>query len=540
MLLAEPKIYARKEVNIDIDSDGEKEEAVAFLLSGSFVLKLRKVPPEKHIQAWRKVQIKPGVTANVAILKPEYKGPRDGQSVLTSIWYDLDHLAEVKPETRSLILELLKMVPEEEMTEEQKKALSKLRRMKLGGDNMRLFVKLTESAKEFWHNILPFGEFYYRGQKLKITREMCERMVKNFKAGIPHYKLPVNISHNDVLGKYGNITDLEVKEDGLWAHIVLTEEGTKLLEAEKFEYLSAEFDMDYVDKRTGKNVGPTLLGVALTNRPAHPGMNPIRLEEEVLEVMAELEEVLEDEGLEEVTTLALTKEDKEEFLKRIRREDTPQLLEAHKWLHAYAASGKIPEGATKQDLIWMHNAIVKELNRRKKEKGQKVEKHPTPLKFEVEEPTEVELNDNDEVFTLCIGQTFAKLRARKKKKKKKLEEVNEVDEKVVKLEETIVKLREELRQKEEQVKKLSEENEQLKKKLKQHEAEAWAKTWIEKGIPPAVVEKAKTKILEDKADMKIFDEVFENMPKVALEQKGSENVVQSADAVAKAIWGGES
>lgn len=139
-------------------------------------------------------------------------------------------------------------------------------------------VELAENS--FWHNLLPLGSFYNAMYgEIEITEEMIRKMEENFRAGIPHYRLPLNIEHEDTEGKVGNIEAVEAREDGLWVKVVLTEEGVKLVKDKRFEYLSAEYVEDYVDPKTGNHVGPVLVGAALTNRPAHPKMEPISLSE---------------------------------------------------------------------------------------------------------------------------------------------------------------------------------------------------------------------------------------------------------------------
>jgi len=119
--------------------------------------------------------------------------------------------------------------------------------------------------------ILPFGKIYVYGQKepIEFTKELAEEIVKNFKKGYPHYKPFVNIDHESS-EKYGDVKELYIEEDGLWAVLELNEEGQKMLEDHKYEYVSPEIDFAYVDRETGEEVGVVLLGIALTNRPALP------------------------------------------------------------------------------------------------------------------------------------------------------------------------------------------------------------------------------------------------------------------------------
>lgn len=119
--------------------------------------------------------------------------------------------------------------------------------------------------------ILPFSKIYVYGQKepIEFTKELAEEIVKNFNKGYPHYKPFVNIDHESS-EKYGDVKELYIEEDGLWAVLELNEEGQKMLEEHKYEYVSPEIDFAYVDRETGEEVGVVLLGVALTNRPALP------------------------------------------------------------------------------------------------------------------------------------------------------------------------------------------------------------------------------------------------------------------------------
>lgn len=134
---------------------------------------------------------------------------------------------------------------------------------------------------EITEKLLPLGRVYLYGEEeVEITEDILKAIVKNFKNGYPHYKPFLNVDHRSS-EKYGEVVDMEIREDGLWATLELNEDGTALLEDKKFEYLSAEIDMNFVDRKTGEKKGPVLLGVALTNRPAMP-IGPIKRFAEVL------------------------------------------------------------------------------------------------------------------------------------------------------------------------------------------------------------------------------------------------------------------
>jgi len=141
-------------------------------------------------------------------------------------------------------------------------------------------VALSDTA---WINILPIGTIYDRRYgKVDVDKALINQMVSNYKAGIPAYQLSVDLDHEG--GKaYGWIKELEARDDGLYAFVEFNQDGANLIKEGEYKYVSAEWDTNYLDKRTGKEVGPTLLGFALTNRPAHPEVEELKLMESVKE-----------------------------------------------------------------------------------------------------------------------------------------------------------------------------------------------------------------------------------------------------------------
>lgn len=524
------KVYAKRRVQIDIDNDGEKEECTAFLLSGSFVIKLRKRPPNRMIQEWRKTDIKPGVTANVAILKPAHAGPEGGRTVLTSIWYDLANLKEVHEDTLELIYSMLKEVPEDKMTEEQKRALEYIeRRLDEKIEKIVLTQKLSvEGKKQVWVCVLPYGEFHDpRYGKVKITREMCEQMVKNFKSGIPHYEPPINISHKDEMGAFGVVRDLEVREDGLWALLELTAEGAELVEKERFRYLSAEFAEHYTDKRTGKDVGFVFLGVALTNRPAHPGMRPLELEEgETME--------------EEVVKLTVPDDppeswplDEDSSWDWDWARDADEIVEKFGWATLAKACGYV--------------------NTKDYDKGPSG--YPE-VKEAYKLPFAKVKNGKMTIFWSGVRAAMAALLGARGGVKIPDEEKKRVYNKLARLyerfgkeppefhleedeerkvfEERIAKLEEELKEKTAKLKEYEEEIAKLKKALWEKEVTLWAEAWKDKGVAPAVVEKFAKKLMERPELKEDFDAILSDLANpVLLKRLSDHNTVSDADVLRK-------
>jgi phage I-like protein len=77
----------------------------------------------------------------------------------------------------------------------------------------------------------------------------------------------------------GEVTALELRNHDaeLWALYEPTAPARQKIEAKEYRFTSADFDPNYVSKRTGLAVGKVLRGFALTNRPFLEGMAPLSL-----------------------------------------------------------------------------------------------------------------------------------------------------------------------------------------------------------------------------------------------------------------------
>lgn len=381
-----------------------------------------------------------------------------------------------------------------------------------------------------WTNVLPIGEFYdERYGKVVITKQMLEEMVKNFEQNIPHYNPPVNISHNDQLGAYGAVKALEVRDDGLWALLELTEEGAKLLREQKFRYLSAEFASEYINKNTGQNTGHVFLGVALTNRPAHPKMKPISLTEEG-------EEMIE---LAETPKWALDSEsswdwdwakDADEIIEKFGWKALAQACAYVNMDHEKGESGypevkaayklpfaKVKDG--KMTIYWngVRAAMAALLGARggvdisREEKKKAYNKLAELYKRFDKEPPEFHLEGSEQSVNL---------EEKYKEVTKQLEEARAKEK----------ELTEKNSQLEKQLEEAKSSMEELKKKVRELSVELWARNWLEKGIVPSVLAPMKKTLLEDETKEKVFDEVLSEIAKPELLKKlSSESEPKSTD-----------
>lgn len=389
---------------------------------------------------------------------------------------------------------------------------------------VRLFLLDEIKKQKFWYNVLPISKFVYvtptgKKETIEITKELCVKIVDNFKKGIPHYRPPVNISHNDFAGSYGTVIDMEAREDGLWILVELSEQGYELVKNGKFRYMSAEFTEKYIEKKSGKEVGPVFLGVALTNRPAHPEVAEIRLAEEQEDVIKlgvtpnppeswakddisewdwdwvkDADEIIDKFGWETLAK-ACVYVDMEKYEKG--KSGYPEVKSAYVLPYAKIKDGKMTIfwSGVKTAMAYLLGARggVKKIPRdKKKDAYNKLVK--LYKMFDKQPP---EFHFAEEVLDMDV-KVFE-------------ERITKLTEKLQKVEEEKKILLEEKEKLEGELKQLSEKLEKVEKEKLEVEVKKWSEDWVRKGVKPSVVETAKKVVLEEPEKKVVFDEMFRQM-----------------------------
>lgn len=159
--------------------------------------------------------------------------------------------------------------------------------------NENIFKTDQEISNEI--QILRVGNFIHDGQRIEIKKSDLKNMVNNFKKDVRKNNIMLDFSHQSHLKAAAWFEELYLDETGkeLWAKVSWNEIGASAVREKEYLYTSADFTFNYKDNETGKEHGTTLLGCALTNRPAVRGMAPTILLEENLtkEKNMELEEL---------------------------------------------------------------------------------------------------------------------------------------------------------------------------------------------------------------------------------------------------------
>lgn len=174
----------------------------------------------------------------------------------------------------------------------------------------RLFRKqILHMGKSFVHPNLP-------GEKITVDEKLAKALSDNFDAGYCDIvQVPIvdgaNKHTEDPLRNLGQVVGVEHDDKGIYAIIDARDEGHADKLGKTLIGASAMMHMDYKDTASGKNVGPTLLHVAVTNRPYITNLEDF---EEVVKLSADTitdePALLKDaEDLHEETETPMTKDE---------------------------------------------------------------------------------------------------------------------------------------------------------------------------------------------------------------------------------------
>ncbi len=124
--------------------------------------------------------------------------------------------------------------------------------------------------------------------KFTITDDDLASMEKNFKANRPKSptEMVVDYEHMSIAPAIiapaaGWVRDVRHLPGELVATVEWTKKATDHIVAKEYRFISPEWHMNWKDKESGKDLGPCLLSMALTNRPFIEGMRPVILSESI-------------------------------------------------------------------------------------------------------------------------------------------------------------------------------------------------------------------------------------------------------------------
>lgn len=148
-------------------------------------------------------------------------------------------------------------------------------------------LKDEKGEPSSWIQVFKLGHFSHPRGDFTVDDQFLEDILANFdelKARNPQTDefIPIDYNHaslaDGVQAKAaGWVTDLQIREDGLWAKVKWTAEAAAMIKANEFKFISPTFSVDDTDEFGEKIDGPCLHAAALTNMPFLRGMAPVSL-----------------------------------------------------------------------------------------------------------------------------------------------------------------------------------------------------------------------------------------------------------------------
>jgi len=144
-----------------------------------------------------------------------------------------------------------------------------------GEDDSFVALSRTASGKLFRKHILSKGTLFYpgvKGGKVDIDDAFLAKLSDNFNKKVcPIVQAPVvgddNKHSEDPFRNIGEVIGFEVENGKGYAILDARDEKAASALGKTLLGASAMLSLDYTDTKTGKKAGPTLLHMAITNRP---------------------------------------------------------------------------------------------------------------------------------------------------------------------------------------------------------------------------------------------------------------------------------
>ncbi|MEI2418777.1 hypothetical protein V6O07_00755 [Arthrospira platensis SPKY2] len=126
--------------------------------------------------------------------------------------------------------------------------------------------------------LVRVGKWAHKAAKIiQFTLSDLEELVRNFNNNILQHKPYLTYGHvlepysSDSHRKKGDLVEMSIENNILYGYFKAKESTYQSVLNGDYEFASVEYVRDYMDPKTGNNVGMVLLRTALTNSPFLPG-----------------------------------------------------------------------------------------------------------------------------------------------------------------------------------------------------------------------------------------------------------------------------
>lgn len=219
----------------------------------------------------------------------------------------------------------------------------------LGIGNTDSFVELSKRpgvkprGRLFKKQILHFGSFVHPknpSKKINVDKDFADTLIRNFHNGASIVQAPLVNGHNhhteDPERNIGRVIDLSYDDKGIYAYLDAYKSADDL--GKTLIGASAMMSTDYTDTRTGEKIGPTLLHMAITNRPYITNLDDFS---EVIGLSADTSDgeavvfLSQDESRKDENMT------KDEMLEALKKDHDIDVLAMQKEIEGYAALSNI-------------------------------------------------------------------------------------------------------------------------------------------------------------------------------------------------------
>lgn len=150
-------------------------------------------------------------------------------------------------------------------------------------DSVPLALARQTQGRLFEKHILSKGTLIHpkTGEKINVDDEFLGHLVDNFQNNVCDIvQVPLANDKNEHVenpdANIGEVTALRAREGKLYAVVDARDEDAASKLGKTYLGASAFLSTNYTDSRSGKKAGPTLLHVAVTNRPYVVGLEPYK------------------------------------------------------------------------------------------------------------------------------------------------------------------------------------------------------------------------------------------------------------------------
>lgn len=215
-----------------------------------------------------------------AYIEPGGKKDAEGKTVPRSLRHLPYRDKDGKPDPDHVRNALARLpqteIPFEAKREALKKLIAAAKELGIAVDEERYRREYRLAEGKLKIPFLRLGTWQHpRYGVVRVTQDDMRRMQENFRKNVlgrpPFVRLGHDREEASTFGgalALGWVKDLAQEGDVLYAVADPTDEAVpRAVREKKLRFASAEYDPDYVDKESGRRVGPVLLAVALTNEP---------------------------------------------------------------------------------------------------------------------------------------------------------------------------------------------------------------------------------------------------------------------------------